>query len=79
MTVVEHHSAEELQALFRQEREARRAKRIWTVWQARLGRTAPQIAQGHEHRPSGDDRPRKLGDSWIVFLGELPSGGAAEK
>jgi transposase len=46
MTVVEHHSAEELQALFRQEREARRAKRIWIVWQARLGRTAPQIAQG---------------------------------
>ena len=46
MTVVEHHSAEELQALFRQEREARRAKRIWIVWQARLGQTAPQIAQG---------------------------------
>lgn len=45
MTVVEHHSAEELQALFRQEREARRAKRIWIVWQARLGQTAPQIAQ----------------------------------
>lgn len=46
MTVVEHHSAEELQALFRQEREARRAKRIWIVWQARLGQTAPEIAQG---------------------------------
>lgn len=45
MTVVEHHSTEELQALFRQEREARRAKRIWIVWQARLGQTAPQIAQ----------------------------------
>lgn len=46
MTVVEHHSSEELQALFRQEREARRAKRIWIVWQARIGQTAPQIAQG---------------------------------
>jgi transposase len=46
MTVVAHHSAEELQALFRQEREARRAKRIWIVWQARLGQTAPQIAKG---------------------------------
>jgi transposase len=45
MTVVEHHSAEELQALFRQEREARQAKRIWIVWQARLGQTAPRIAQ----------------------------------
>lgn len=45
MTVVEHHSVDELQALFRQEREARRAKRIWIVWQARLGQTAPQIAQ----------------------------------
>lgn len=45
MTVVDHHSAEELQALFRQEREAQRAKRIWIVWQARLGQTAPQIAQ----------------------------------
>lgn len=46
MTVVEHHSAEELQALFRQEREGRRAKRIWIVWQARLGQTAPEIANG---------------------------------
>lgn len=46
MTVVEHHSAEELQALFRQERNARLAKRIWMVWQARLGHTAPQIAKG---------------------------------
>jgi transposase len=31
--------------LFRQEREARRAKRIWIVWQTRLGQTTPQIAQ----------------------------------
>jgi transposase len=46
MTVVEHHSAEELQTLFRQEQEARRAKRLWIVWQARLGRTAPEIAMG---------------------------------
>ena len=46
MTVVEHHSAEELQALFRQEREARQAQRLWIVWQARLGRTAPEIAKG---------------------------------
>ena len=41
MNVVEFHSAEELQVLFRQEREARRVKRIWIVWQARLGQTAP--------------------------------------
>jgi transposase len=46
MIVVEHHTADELQTLFRQEREARRAKRIWIVWQARLGQTAPEIAQG---------------------------------
>lgn len=46
MSVVEHHTAEELQALFRQERVARRSKRIWIVWQARLGLTAPQIAKG---------------------------------
>lgn len=46
MTVVEHHTAEELQALFRQERNARRGKRIWIVWQARLGLTAPEIAKG---------------------------------
>lgn len=46
MTVVEHHTAEELQALFRQERNARRAKRIWIVWQARQGHTAPEIAEG---------------------------------
>ena len=46
MTVVEHHSVEELQTLFRQEQEARRAKRLWIVWQARLGQTAPEIAKG---------------------------------
>ena len=46
MSVVEHHTAEELQALFRQERVARRAKRFWIVWQARLGQTAPEIAKG---------------------------------
>ena len=46
MTVVEHHSAEELQALFRQSREVRLAQRIWIVWQARLGQTAPEIAKG---------------------------------
>ena len=43
MTVVERHSAEELQGLFRQEKSARLAKRIWIVWQARLGRTEPEI------------------------------------
>jgi transposase len=46
MTIVEHHSAEELQTLFQREREARLAKRIWIVWQARRGHTAPEIAQG---------------------------------
>lgn len=45
MSVVEHHTAEELQTLFRQERVARRAKRIWMVWQARLGLSAPEIAK----------------------------------
>lgn len=45
MTVVEHHSAEALQELFRREREARVAKRIWIVWQARLGRTEPEITR----------------------------------
>ncbi len=43
MMIVEHHSAEELQGLFRQEQDARVAKRIWIAWQARLGRTEPQI------------------------------------
>ena len=43
MTIVEHHSAEELQGLFRQEKNARVAKRIWIAWQARLGRIEPQI------------------------------------
>ena len=43
MTIVEHHSAEELQGLFRQEKDARMAKRIWVAWQARLGSTEPQI------------------------------------
>ena len=43
MIVVEHHSAEELQLLFRQERDARVAKRIWIAWQARRGSTEPEI------------------------------------
>lgn len=46
MTVVEHHSVDELQELFRQEKDARLAKRIWMVWQARTGRTQPQITAG---------------------------------
>ncbi len=46
MTVVEHHSVEELQTFFQREREARLAKRIWIVWQARLRHTAPEIAKG---------------------------------
>ena len=41
MTIVEHYSSEELQGLFRQEKDARVAKRIWIAWQARLGRTEP--------------------------------------
>jgi transposase len=46
MTVVEHHSRGELQKLFRQEKDARIAKRIWMVWQARSGRSEPQITVG---------------------------------
>jgi transposase len=46
MTVVEHHSVEELQDLFRREKNARVAKRIWIVWQARVGLTEPQITAG---------------------------------
>ena len=45
MTIVEHHSAEELQRLFRQEKDARVAQRIWIAWQARRGRTEPQITK----------------------------------
>ncbi len=43
MTVVEHHSVDELQGLFRQAKDAQVAKRTWIVWQARLGRIEPQI------------------------------------
>lgn len=43
MKVVEHHSAEELRQLFQREKDARLAKRLWIVWQARLGQTEPQI------------------------------------
>lgn len=43
MKVVEHHSADQLQMLFRRESEARVAKRIWIVWQARLGKSEPVI------------------------------------
>ena len=46
MTLVEHHSLDELQQLFRQEKEARIARRIGVVWQARAGLTEPQITAG---------------------------------
>lgn len=46
MTVVEHHSVEELQTLYQRERQARLAKRLWIVWQARRGWTALEIAEG---------------------------------
>jgi transposase len=46
MTVVEHHSVDELQELFRREKDARVSKRIWMVWQARTGQTEPQITAG---------------------------------
>lgn len=37
---------DELQELFRREKDARVSKRIWMVWQARLGLTQPQITAG---------------------------------
>lgn len=43
MTVVKHHTLEELQRLFRSAKDARLAKRLWIVWQARLGQTEPEI------------------------------------
>lgn len=43
MTVEEHHSVKDLERLFREEKSAQLAKRIWIVWQARLGRTEPEI------------------------------------
>ena len=43
MTVVEHHSVEDLCALHARETDPRQAKRLWIIWQARLGRTEPQI------------------------------------
>jgi hypothetical protein len=43
MTVVEHHSMEELQRLFRAAKDARLAKRLWIVWQARRGQTESEI------------------------------------
>ncbi len=46
MTVVEHHSVDELQELFRREKDARVSMRIWMVWQARSGLTEPQITAG---------------------------------
>ena len=44
MVVVERHTAEELLDLYRRERDARVVKRLWIVRQARLGKTAPEIA-----------------------------------
>jgi transposase len=46
MTVVEQPATEVLQALCRQERNARREKRFGSLWLARLGHTAPEIAKG---------------------------------
>lgn len=43
MTVVPHHTLEELQSLYQSETDPRQAKRIWIIWQAHQGRTEPQI------------------------------------
>ncbi|RLS36959.1 MAG: helix-turn-helix domain-containing protein [Planctomycetota bacterium] len=43
MTVVDHHSLDELRARFERETDPRQSKRIWIIWQARQGRTEPQI------------------------------------
>jgi len=43
VTVEEHDSVKDLERLFREEKSAQLAKRIWIVWQARLGRTEPEI------------------------------------
>lgn len=40
MVVVEQHLADQLQQLFRQERDALHAKWLWIIWQARMGLTA---------------------------------------
>lgn len=44
MTVIEHDSLKQLESRFRTEKEARLAKRLWMVIQARRGETAQQIA-----------------------------------
>ena len=43
LTVEEHHSVIDLERLLLEEKSAQLAKRIWIVWQARLGRTEPEI------------------------------------
>lgn len=44
MTVMEQDSLEQLESRFRSEKDARLAKRLWMVIQARRGETAQQIA-----------------------------------
>lgn len=43
MTVIPHHTADELCALYRKERDTRLAKRLHAVWLARCGLSCPQI------------------------------------
>lgn len=45
MIVAEHHSIEQLEQLFKSQSDARVAKRIWIVWQAKAGKTQPEISR----------------------------------
>ena len=76
MNVVEHQSAEELQALFRQETNARMAKRVWIVWQARLGKIEPEITAAIElSRRAVQEWVRRYNAEGIAGLQDRPGRG----
>ena len=72
MTVVEHHSIEDLQRLFRAAKDARLAKRLWIVWQARRGQTEPEIT-------AAIGLSRRVVQSWVQRYNQGGRTGLADR
>ena len=76
MIVSEHHSMAELEGHFKAETDARLAKRIWIVWQARAGKTQPEISKAISlSRRTVQHWVRRYNDHGIDGLGNQPRSG----
>ncbi len=76
MHVVEQDSVATLETRFRTERRAPLARRIWIVWQARLGRTAVEIAlQAAVSRRTVQNWVRRYNERGLPGLEDQPGRG----